>query len=70
MNIFSDDILKLDFETLKIMFSEAFSEIFSTTSYRFNPTYLYRGRTNWDGKKNVEVELFDNISEMWAPSSA
>lgn len=61
------ELQNLDSESLKQAFSSAFSTLFSTTTYSFNPTYFYRGRPNWDGKLNKEIDLFDNVRELWAP---
>lgn len=67
MNFPSEEELRtLDSESLKQIFSSAFSTIFSTTTYEFNTTF-YRGRPNWNGKLNKEIELFDNVRELWAP---
>lgn len=68
MNFPSDEELRnLNPETLREVFFTLFSELFSTTTYRFNPTFFYRGRPNWDRKLNKEVELFRNVRELWAP---
>lgn len=68
MDIFSKAELKsADTETLKKKFSESLSGVFSTTHYKVNPQYLYRGRPNWDNKLNNTIDFFNNITELWAP---
>ena len=57
----------LNTESLKSFFNNAFNQTLATTLYLFNPTYLYRGRKNWDGVLKKEVDLFENVSELWAP---
>ena len=66
--IFSEEeLLTKSSDEIRDIFGKAFSQQFSTTIYRFNPQVVARGRHNWDGKSNKEVELFLNVNELWAP---
>ena len=67
MEYSEEELLRKSADEIKTIFSKAFSEQFSTTTYSFNPGAVYRGRPNWDGKFNKEVGLFLHEDELWAP---
>jgi len=68
MDIFSKSFLiESDFKTILEAFEFAFNKTYLTLQYRFNPNYLYRGRRNWDNNRKLKIDLYENISELWAP---